>query len=72
VAACGVRVWGFGSEGHFGLFYGRARYHFLDHKGYPCVEKEGVKAKLTKNVYKQFLVIFGRRWSGSGSACADL
>jgi hypothetical protein len=48
VVACGVPVWGFGGEGYFGLFYGRARHHLLAHKGYPCMEKEHVKAEVNK------------------------
>ena len=37
---------GFGGEGHFGSFYGRARHHLLAHKGYSCVEKDHVKAEV--------------------------
>jgi hypothetical protein len=48
VVACGVPVWGCGGEGHFELFYGRARHHFLAHMGYPCVKKDHVKAEVNK------------------------
>jgi hypothetical protein len=48
VVAYGVPVWGCGGEGHFGLFYVKSRHHFLTHKGYPCVEKDHVKAEVYK------------------------
>jgi hypothetical protein len=57
-----VPVWGCGGEGNFGLVYGRAKHHLLAHYWHYVWKRTIWRQKSTKQVYKQFLTIFGRRW----------